>query len=111
MSEDFSPFWTQLDGLPVYAVASKRNPARDGDVVPVHGLGLSGTYLMPTARELATDYRVWVPDPPGFGQPRSPARRRSGGAFVRPACDADAAATYSGCPGCAGPICRGRIIS
>ncbi len=41
-------------------------------MVLVHGLGLSSTYMMPTARELARDYRVLVPDLPGFGRSGKP---------------------------------------
>jgi len=36
-------------------------------VVLVHGLGMSGLYLLPTALPLAETFRVWVPDLPGFG--------------------------------------------
>jgi 2-hydroxy-6-oxonona-2,4-dienedioate hydrolase len=36
-------------------------------VVLVHGLGVSGLYLIPTAVELADQFEVWVPDLPGFG--------------------------------------------
>jgi 2-hydroxy-6-oxonona-2,4-dienedioate hydrolase len=37
-------------------------------LVMVHGLVVSGTYLVPTARLLARDRRVVVPDLPGFGR-------------------------------------------
>jgi 2-hydroxy-6-oxonona-2,4-dienedioate hydrolase len=36
-------------------------------VVLVHGLGLSGRYMMPVAKRLAARYRVLLPDLPGFG--------------------------------------------
>jgi pimeloyl-ACP methyl ester carboxylesterase len=36
-------------------------------VVLVHGIGVSGRYLLPTAGRLAMDHRVYVPDLPGFG--------------------------------------------
>ncbi len=39
----------------------------------VHGFGVSGRYLLPTARLLAARRRVLVPDLPGFG--RSPSGR------------------------------------
>jgi 2-hydroxy-6-oxonona-2,4-dienedioate hydrolase len=38
----------------------------------VHGLGMSGRYMMPTARLLATHGRVVVPDLPGFGNSGKP---------------------------------------
>lgn len=41
-------------------------------VVLVHGLGLSGRYMMPTAERLAARYRVRVPDLPGFGDSDKP---------------------------------------
>jgi pimeloyl-ACP methyl ester carboxylesterase len=43
-------------------------------LVLVHGLGLSGRYMMPTARRLACRYAVHVPDLPGFGDSGKPAR-------------------------------------
>lgn len=39
-------------------------------VVLVHGLSVSGLYLVPTAVELADQFEVWVPDLPGFGVSR-----------------------------------------
>jgi pimeloyl-ACP methyl ester carboxylesterase len=36
-------------------------------VVLVHGLGMSGLYLLPTALCLADSFEVWLPDLPGFG--------------------------------------------
>jgi pimeloyl-ACP methyl ester carboxylesterase len=36
--------------------------------VLVHGVGVSGRYMMPTARVLARDHSVYVPDLPGFGK-------------------------------------------
>ncbi len=38
----------------------------------VHGLSVSGTYMVPTAMRLATDYPVYVPDLPGFGKSAKP---------------------------------------
>ena len=42
-------------------------------LVLVHGSGLSGRYMIPTARELARDFRVSLPDFPGFGDSDKPA--------------------------------------
>jgi 2-hydroxy-6-oxonona-2,4-dienedioate hydrolase len=54
-----------------------RVPARAAAGVPavvlVHGLGVSGRYMQPTADALAPRCRVYVPDLPGFG--RSPGPR------------------------------------
>jgi pimeloyl-ACP methyl ester carboxylesterase len=41
-------------------------------VVLVHGSGLSGRYMIPTAQQLTTNYRVYVPDLPGFGDSDKP---------------------------------------
>ena len=53
---------TPIAGAPLRARAG--GPA-DGDrapVVLVHGFGMSGDYLLPTARQLARGRAVWVPD-------------------------------------------------
>jgi 2-hydroxy-6-oxonona-2,4-dienedioate hydrolase len=41
-------------------------------VVLLHGLGVSGRYMMPTAERLAVHYKVFVPDLPGFGRSDKP---------------------------------------
>jgi 2-hydroxy-6-oxonona-2,4-dienedioate hydrolase len=41
-------------------------------VILVHGIGVSGLYLLPTAARLASAYRVYVPDLPGFGLSAKP---------------------------------------
>ena len=43
-------------------------------VVLVHGLVVSGRYMVPTAERLARDYRVFAPDLPGFGRSQNPPR-------------------------------------
>jgi pimeloyl-ACP methyl ester carboxylesterase len=43
-------------------------------VVLVHGLTVSGKYLLPTAAELLDDFTVFVPDIPGFGASKKPPR-------------------------------------
>jgi len=42
-------------------------------VVLVHGLAVSGAYLVPLAHELADGFRVLVPDLPGYGRSPKPA--------------------------------------
>ncbi len=42
--------------------------------VLIHGLGMSGRYLMPTADCLSTHGKVFVPDLPGFGSSSKPSR-------------------------------------
>jgi 2-hydroxy-6-oxonona-2,4-dienedioate hydrolase len=47
---------------------------RGRPIVLVHGIGVSGRYLRPTARLLAVDSHVLVPDLPGFGNSERPDR-------------------------------------
>ncbi|CAL1240009.1 alpha/beta fold hydrolase [Candidatus Methylocalor cossyra] len=79
---EFHTVWAEVKGVPVYAVASVRPHPDAKPVVLVHGLGLSGAYLLPTARLLARDYWVWVPDLPGFGQSGKPAQVLDVGALA-----------------------------
>src|SRR5262245_52027362 len=45
----------------------------DGEpIVLVHGFGVSGTYMLPLARELAGRFSVFVPDLPGYGRSDRP---------------------------------------
>lgn len=55
-------------------VSDGPKPYSDPAVVLVHGLGLSHRYMMPTARALARDFPVYVPDLPGFGDSDHPPR-------------------------------------
>ena len=41
-------------------------------MVLVHGLGVSGRYMVPTAVRLAPDFPTYVPDLPGFGRSAKP---------------------------------------
>lgn len=41
-------------------------------MVLVHGLIVSGRYMVPTAELLATHYRIFAPDLPGFGKSEKP---------------------------------------
>ena len=50
-------------------------PVRTADaIVHVHGFGISGTYLEPTAALLAPRHRTYVPDLPGMGRSMRPDR-------------------------------------
>src|SRR5262249_17345979 len=60
--------WTRVNGRMMYArVSEAAAPADRPTVVLVHGLGVSGTYMVPTAQRLAVDHAVYVPDLPGYG--------------------------------------------
>jgi pimeloyl-ACP methyl ester carboxylesterase len=63
-----TPGWVIVDGLPVFHRSSiDAGPDADA-MVHVHGFGISGTYLEPTAALLAPRYRTFVPDLPGMGR-------------------------------------------
>ncbi len=68
--------WTIFDGLPLYYRTNALPvPAGARTIMHLHGFGISGTYLLPTAARLADRYATWVPDLPGFGRsvhPRHP---------------------------------------
>ena len=59
--------WTTVDGIDVFYRES-RNPPDAPVMMHVHGFGLSGRYLLPTAERLAEDFHTLVPDLPGFGR-------------------------------------------
>jgi len=60
--------WTRVDGVDVFYRESP-NPRVDARVMAhVHGFGLSGRYLLPTAERLSDEFHTYVPDLPGFGR-------------------------------------------
>lgn len=60
--------WTRIDGVDVFYRESP-SPAKDARVMAhVHGFGLSGRYLLPTAERLSNEFHTYVPDLPGFGR-------------------------------------------
>lgn len=66
------PEWLIVDGLPLY---HRRHVRDDQDAVPlvhVHGFGISGTCMEPTAAALADRHPTYVPDLPGIGQSLRP---------------------------------------
>jgi pimeloyl-ACP methyl ester carboxylesterase len=67
--------WTTVNGLRVFSRVSEEG-AEPGapPIVHVHGFGVSGRYLEPTARQLATHYPTYVPDLPGYGRSENPRR-------------------------------------
>jgi 2-hydroxy-6-oxonona-2,4-dienedioate hydrolase len=68
-ADPFRSIATQVGETAMHAVVANDggNASDMATLVLVHGLGLSQRYMMPVARELARDYRVYVPDLPGFG--------------------------------------------
>lgn len=66
--------WCTVNGYRVHArVSANPVPAERIPIVLVHGLSVSSLYMLPTARALAPDYRVYAPDLPGFGRSVKPA--------------------------------------
>ncbi len=65
--------WTTVNGVRLHARVASERESRPA-LVFVHGLGVSGRYMLPTAARLASDFRVYVPDLPGFGRSARPAR-------------------------------------
>jgi 2-hydroxy-6-oxonona-2,4-dienedioate hydrolase len=62
-----------VDGLRVHYRASERVATGGRPVVIlVHGLIVSGRYMVPTLKQLTRHYRVYAPDLPGFGKSESP---------------------------------------
>jgi pimeloyl-ACP methyl ester carboxylesterase len=60
--------WTTMEGVDVFYRESP-HPAPDQPVMMhLHGFGLSGQYLLPTAEALADEFHTLVPDLPGFGR-------------------------------------------
>ena len=60
--------WVIVDGLPVFHRFNLDAGFAAHAMVHVHGFGISGTYLEPTAALLAPHYRTFVPDLPGMGR-------------------------------------------
>ncbi len=63
--------WTLVDGVDVFY---RESPTHlDAPVMThLHGFGLSGRYLLPTAELLADEFHTYVPDLPGFGRSGKP---------------------------------------
>lgn len=76
--ENFPPARTLISniaGVEMHALSMGEIPGRGGPTyILVHGLGMSGRYMMPTAGLLAAHGRVLLPDLPGFGNSGKPTR-------------------------------------
>ena len=58
--------WTKIEGIDVFYRESPDPPDAKA-MMHLHGFGLSGRYLLPTAELLSDDFHTLVPDLPGFG--------------------------------------------
>ena len=63
-----------VGGIPYFTRVSADPLPEAPPLVLVHGLALSGRYMVPTAHLLARDYHVLMPDLPGFGDSGKPDR-------------------------------------
>ena len=70
--EEPKSVWTPASGLRMHARVFGEQAPGGPSVVLVHGLVVSGRYMVPAAERLAHDRRVFVPDLPGFGLSESP---------------------------------------
>lgn len=68
----FRDNWTVVNGQRIFAKISDHSLTGAGPIVLIHGLGVTGRYLMPTAERLADRYVVAVPDLPGWGKSANP---------------------------------------
>ncbi|MBM7829462.1 pimeloyl-ACP methyl ester carboxylesterase [Agromyces cerinus] len=59
--------WTTVDGIELFYRESPMPPDAPA-MMHLHGFGLSGRYLLPTAERLADQFHTFVPDLPGFGR-------------------------------------------
>jgi pimeloyl-ACP methyl ester carboxylesterase len=62
-------YWVMVNGWRMHYRAAGRGSQ---SVVLVHGLTVSGNYLLPTAAKLLKSFVVYVPDLPGFGDSEKP---------------------------------------
>lgn len=67
--------WTMVDGIPIFFRESPDPPPDAPVMMHLHGFGLSGRYLLPTAELLRDDFHTLVPDLPGFGRSGSAGQR------------------------------------
>ena len=77
-SVELAEQWTIVDDLPVFSrISVGATPDSAMPLIHVHGFGISGSYLLPTAKLLATDYPTYVPDLPGYGRSMKPKKTLS----------------------------------
>ncbi|MCW2956798.1 MAG: Hydrolase, alpha/beta hydrolase fold family [Thermoleophilia bacterium] len=70
-----SSYWCDAHGLRVHArVAAPHEQGAIGEVVLVHGLGVSSRYMVPLLEQLGATTRCWAPDLPGHGRSQDPGR-------------------------------------
>lgn len=68
------PEFVVVDGRSMYHRSARPVGDAVSSIVHIHGFGISGSYLEPTAALLAGEFNNFVPDLPGFGRTRGPMR-------------------------------------
>jgi 2-hydroxy-6-oxonona-2,4-dienedioate hydrolase len=77
-ADPFSIHWPLIQGLKTYTrTFTTQSVEAPKTIVMIHGLGVSGEYLVPAAKLLAGRYHVVVPDLPGFGRSDNPEKSYS----------------------------------
>ncbi len=71
-SEVYRTCWPCVFALKIHTRVSITVSTDDRAVVLVHGLGVSAEYMLPTLERLASEFTVWAPELPGFGQSDKP---------------------------------------
>lgn len=61
-----------MQGMSIFTRMSVGGNRSAQPIVLVHGLSMSGRYLLPTGRALASTRPVYIPDLPGFGHSAKP---------------------------------------
>ena len=72
IDRELDTVWTTIGGLSIHARISRRRATGVPAVVLVHGVGVSGRYMLPTAGRLTPFFPTYVPDLPGFGKSEKP---------------------------------------
>jgi 2-hydroxy-6-oxonona-2,4-dienedioate hydrolase len=65
--------WTQMAGYTLrYRMPRELSVPDSSIIVMLHGLIVSSRYLIPTAKQLAPHYQIYIPELPGFGKSGKP---------------------------------------
>jgi pimeloyl-ACP methyl ester carboxylesterase len=73
-----SDHWIVVNNRPIfYRAAVDAAPAGTTPIIHLHGFGISGRYLVPTAERLSPFYPTYVPDLPGYGRSPRPSHTLS----------------------------------
>jgi pimeloyl-ACP methyl ester carboxylesterase len=74
VQEPLAARFLTVNGLQLYLRSGGEDLVGRTPLLLIHGLSVSGRYMVPTARRLAVHFPVFVPDLPGFGRSAKPDR-------------------------------------